>query len=273
MKKILFFCFLLITVLSGCITPTPEAPTQAPLMGTLSFAGSTTVQPLAARLGEAFKQQHSQVSFDIAAGGSSVGIQAIKNGSVDIGMVSRHLSQEESIGLSIYPIAWDVIAVVVHADNMVETLSLEQLRGIYMGEIVNWKEIGGSDQIIIPITREQTSGTRTAFDELALEKKEPAAANIQSAVTAGDMAALVAKNPAAIGYVGFGNLEKNLKVIKINAVAPTQSSARDGTYSLVRPLSLLTGSLSQPLAQKYIEFVLSDKGQKIIETSGWIPVK
>ncbi|MCS7178834.1 MAG: phosphate ABC transporter substrate-binding protein, partial [Anaerolineae bacterium] len=117
------------------------------------------------------------------------------------------------------------------------------------------------------------SGTRGAFDELVLGGKELAAPDLQTAVTAGDMAAMVAARPGAIGYVGFGNLQDSLRVVPINGVFPSPATARSGEYPLVRPLNLLTGPLSQPLADEFIRFALSMDGQRIVEQAGWVPVR
>jgi phosphate transport system substrate-binding protein len=247
-------------------------PTQL-VAGKITFAGSTTLQPLAHELGEAFNERYPDIELDIAAGGSMVGIQAVHDGTVDIGMASRELKPEEAEGIEQHQVAVDVIAVVVHISNPVEDLTSEQLRAIYLGEIVNWSEVGGEDQPIIAVVRGKNSGTRGAFDEIVLEKQEPAAPEIRTALTAGDMAVAVMENPGAIGYVGFGNLEPNLKMVSIGGALPSEETARDGSYRLVRPLLFLTGPLTQPLGQSFIDFALSDEGQNIVEKSGWVPTK
>lgn len=274
MRRKILMLFFVVWLLGGCQAgTTPVVPTETPLVGKLTFTGSTTIQPLAAQLGDAFHQRHPRVTLDIAGGGSLVGIQAVHEGTVDIGMASRRLTAQEALGIESYQIASDVIAVVVHPQNPVAGLTLEQVRGIYRGEIVNWREVGGPDLEIIPVTREKSSGTRGAFDELALEKQEPSAPRLTSAITAGDMAVLVAREPAAIGYVGFGNLEENLKVLTIDGITPSKDTALNGQYPLVRPLNLLTGPLSQPLSKVFIEFVLSPDGQKLVEEAGWVAMK
>ncbi|MEW5868345.1 MAG: phosphate ABC transporter substrate-binding protein [Chloroflexota bacterium] len=262
---------LLLSACAGGVVP--QEPTFTPLVGKLTFAGSTTVQPLAAMLGDSFQKRHPQVQLDIAAGGSKVGIQAIHDGTVDIGMASRQLSSEEAQGIDQFQIASDVIAVVVHPDNPVKDLQIEKLRQIYLGEITNWSELGGEDLPIVPVAREQSSGTRGAFDELVLEKQEPSAANLRLAVTAGDMAAIVAQEKAAIGYVGFGNLGSEIKLVAINGILPSLETAQNGSYPLLRPLILMTGPLSQPLAEMFVEFVLSAPSQQQIAEAGWVPVK
>lgn len=253
-------------------SPNTDQPAVGyPISGQITFAGSTTLQPLAHELGQVFREHYPHVELDIAAGGSLVGIQAIQEGAVDIGMVSRALRPDEQEGITQYQVAVDVIAVVVHASNPVENLTMDQLSGIYRGEITNWREVGGKDQTIIAVVRGVNSGTRGAFDEIVLIDQAPAAPNLQTAVTAGDMAAVVGGDPGAIGYVGFGNLEFNLKQVAIDHVFPSEETARDGSYPLVRPLLFLTGPLTQPVAQAFIDFSMSDEGQQIVEASGWVP--
>lgn len=258
-------------ILGGCHRSTPP-PTEV-LQGRLTFAGSTTVQPLADKLGQAFRAQHPAVMLDIAAGGTVVGIQAIHDGTVDIGMASRALKDEEAAGITQHQIAVDVIAVVVNPANPVSDLSYQQLQDIYLGRITNWREVGGPDQPITVVVREVTSGTRGAFDELVLEKKEPAAPRLLAAMTAGDVAAMVARDLNAIGYLGFGNLSAEVKTVAIDGVPPSEMAAQNGSYRLTRPLLLLTGPLSQPLAMKFIDFALSPAGQQVVAAEGWVPVR
>lgn len=259
-------------LLIGCQpapTPTPAA-TPSPLpSGRLTFAGSTTLQPLVAKLGETFGKLYPDVQLEIAAGGSVVGIQAIHDGTVDIGMASRALTPDEAQGVNVHQVAVDVIAMVVHPSNPVRDLSLEQLRGIYTGQIVNWRDLGGPDLDIAPVARGENSGTRGAFDHLALDDQEAAAPNLVTVETAGEVAARVAADPAAIGYVGFGNLDAGMTTLTVGGVAPSARTARDGSYPLARPLLLLTGPLSQPLAQRFIDFARSPEGRALIEQAGW----
>lgn len=271
MKRVLVLLTLFFLV--SCRPAAPASTSPVPVAGKLVFAGSTTMQPLVGALGEAFHRWYPGVELDIAAGGSRVGIQAVHEGTVDIGMASRALTPEEAEGISVHTIALDVIAIVVHPSNPVEDLSLENLAAIYRGEITRWSQVGGADIEIIPIAREMSSGTRGAFDELVLEGQEPTAPGLLTAVTAGDMAAMVAERPGAIGYVGFGNLNDQLRAVTINGVSPTPATARSGEYPLVRPLNLLTGPLSQPLSEEFIRFALNPDGQRIVELAGWVPVR
>lgn len=272
-KVMIFFILVCFITVCGCTETEPKTGTDTPVTGQVTFAGSTTLQPLAHELGEAFKARHPDVVLDIAAGGSMVGIQAIHDGTVDIGMASRALKSEETQGITAHKVAVDVIAVVVQETNLVEALSLAQLRDIYLGKITNWREVGGADLPILVVVRGKNSGTRGAFDEIVLEKASPATSQMRTAPTAGDMAAAVVEDPAAIGYVGFGNLEPGLKLVAIDDVLPSEDAARDGSYQLVRPLLFLTGPLTQPLGQRFVDFALSDAGQAIVQQSGWVPAQ
>lgn len=265
----------LVIVLAACgRTPSvPFTPTEDSLTGKITFAGSTTMQPLVAKLGDEFRIIHPHVTLDIAAGGSAVGIKAIHDGTTDIGMASRALAQDEAQGINQFKVAIDVLAIIVHPDNPITKLTLGQLEDIYMGKLINWQELGGPDLVIIPVQRETSSGSRGAFDELVLQKQSATAANLATSVTAGDEVASIAAKPGAIGYVGFGNLDNSTKVIAINGILPTQKTARNNSYPLIRPLIFMTGPLSQPLAKSFIEFALNSEGQKHIQDLGWVPVK
>ncbi len=276
-KKYLVLIIMILSALSvfACedSSTAPQVETDTPLGGRLTFAGSTTLQPLADKLGEAFMALYPDVTLDIAAGGSVVGIQAVHDGRVDIGMASRALKPEEAEGITQHKVAIDVIAIAVQEYNPVDDLTQAQLRDIYLGQITNWSEVGGADQPILVVVRGKNSGTRGAFDKIVLAGEAPAAPNLQEAVTAGDMAVAVLENAGAIGYVGFGNVEPGLKLLSVDGVAPSQAAAQDGAYQLVRPLSFLTGPLSQGLAQDFIDFALSADGQGTVEEFGWIPAQ
>ncbi len=270
-----YLAFLLLTtlLLAACSAPPVPTPAPTPLIGRIAFVGSTTIQPLVEKLQPGYGQLYPDMQLDIAAGGSVVGINAIREGSADIGMVSRELRSDElSPGIEAFPIAIDVLGIVVHSSNPVTNLNLTQLQGIYNGKIVNWRDLGGADLLIVPIVREVSSGTRGAFDDLVLEGQAPTpSANVQ--VTAGEVEAKVAETPAAIGYVGFGNLKLNVKVLAIDGVQPSQQSVLDKSYRLSRPLQLLIGPLSRSIARTFITFALSDEGQRIIAADGWVPVR
>jgi phosphate transport system substrate-binding protein len=213
------------------------------------------------------------VTLDIAAGGSEVGIQAIHDGTVDIGMASRALTPEEAEGITPHQVAVDVIAVIVNEDNPVTTLTMEELRAIYLGEITNWQAVGGAAAPITVVVREINSGTRGAFDKIVLNGEEPNAPGLDKALTASDVAAIVSETPTALGYVGFGHLDSGFRALQIEEITPSAETARDGSYRLTRPLQLMTGSLTQPLAEEFLDFALSEEGQDVVKEEGWVPVK
>jgi phosphate transport system substrate-binding protein len=274
MKKMLALLTMIVFLAACGKSPaTPPTPTEDTLTGKLTFAGSTTMQPLVAQLGDEFRNIHPHVTLDIAAGGSAVGIKAIHDGTTDIGMASRALTTDEASGINQYQVAIDVLALVVHPSNTIKNLTLAQLQDIYMGKITNWQSLGGPDLAIIPVQRETSSGSRGAFDEMVLQNKTATASTLITTATAGDEAANVASHPGAIGYIGFGNMDSTIKVVTINGVLPTQETARDNSYPLTRPLIFMTGPLSQPLAQTFINYALSAQGQKSVQALGWVPVK
>jgi phosphate transport system substrate-binding protein len=244
------------------------------LFGELSFVGSTTVQPLVEELGEKYQQHYPNISLNISAGGSVVGIQAVQNGQVDIGMASRALREGEQMdGMEVHKIAIDVLAMIVYPTNPVDNLTLEELQGIYLGEITNWEEVGGEDEEILPVIREVTSGTRGAFDDIVLNGEEPTEdADVQ--VTASEVEARVATTENAIGYIGFGHIDTSeIKLLTIDGVEPSPEAALDDSYPLQRPLQLLTGPLSRDLSQTFIDFALSEEGQEMVVEEGWVPAR
>jgi phosphate transport system substrate-binding protein len=123
------------------------------------------------------------------------------------------------------------------------------------------------------VVRGKNSGTRGAFDKIVLDKQEPGDPNLRTAIAASDMAAMVAEDEHAIGYVGFGHFELDIKVIAVDGVRPSEETAQDGAYPVVRPLLFMTGPLSQPIAQEFIDFALSAEGQQIVVDEGWVPAR
>ncbi|NJO81301.1 MAG: phosphate ABC transporter substrate-binding protein [Blastochloris sp.] len=280
LQRIIGLLVLLLSVgVAACASGTttedsgvPVEPTES-VAGRLTFAGSTTMQPLVEQLAVAYRQQYPNVELEVAAGGSVVGINAVQDGSADIGMASRELREEELLpGVERYHVASDALAIIVHPDNPVRQLTVEQLQGIYTGEITNWREVDGADSVIIPVVREVSSGTRGAFDDIVLGDRV-LMETIDVQVTAGEVEARVASRPDAIGYVGFGNIGSDVVVISINNVEPTPQTIQSSEYPLQRPLLLLTGSLSRELSQSFVDFALSTEGQGIVNAEGWVPVQ
>jgi phosphate transport system substrate-binding protein len=275
---VMLVCSFLISCGTSTATVPPTFPQPTAIEITpirkITFAGSTTVHPLVEQMAAPFKAKYPYIDLEIAAGGSVVGINAIRDGQVDIGMSSRDLREdEERTDIVKHRIALDVLAIVVHPDNQVPGLTLEQLRQIYFGEITNWREVGGRDLPIRAVVREVSSGTRGAFDDIVLgDDQDKLSPNVEAQITAGEVEAVVADDESAIGYVGFGNIRPDVRIVAIDNVLPSPQTAASRDYKLVRPLLLLTGKLSQPIANEFITFAQSPEGRIIIEQAGWVVI-
>ncbi|MEL7646167.1 MAG: phosphate ABC transporter substrate-binding protein [Anaerolineaceae bacterium] len=243
---------------------------------TLSITGSTTVQPLAEKLAESFMSASPDVQIDVQGGGSSVGVKAAGEGTSDIGMASRVVKDEELTqfpNLRVHVIARDGIAVVVHPDNPVNDLSLDQIRDIFSGKIVNWNEVGGPDAAITVAAREEGSGTRDAFMELVMGKDALILDNAVLQSSNGAIRTVVATTPNAIAFLSFGYLDESTKALSIGGAAATEENASSGDYPVVRPLNLLTNGEPEGLVKSFLDFVLSAEGQALVREEGYIPVK
>ena len=259
-------------------TSTPGAPVTDPTTdnSTISVSGSTTVQPLAEKLSEAFMTENTGIRIDVQGGGSSVGVKAAGQGTSDIGMASREIKESESAEfpkLNVVVIARDGIAIVANADVTVSDLTVEQVRDIFSGKITNWKDLGGEDENIIVVSREEGSGTRGAFEELVMGKDALITASAILQPSNGSIRTTVSTTPYSIGYMSFGYLDDTIKAISIGGIAPTEPNAADGSYPIVRPLNMLTNGEPTGAVKAFLDFILSDAGQKLVVEDGYIPVK
>lgn len=264
--KILGILILLALVIAGGIYFTGNRSG-----GSLTLAGSTSVQPIAELLGEEFEKGHPGVRINVQGGGSSAGIKAAQTGSADIGMSSRELKAEEK-GLFETIIARDGIAIVVHPTNPVTDLSIETVRKVFTGEIKNWKEIGGRDAQITVVNREAGSGTRGAFEEIIMGGRDFVDKIIVQGST-GAVRQTVAGDVNSIGYISLAALSSEVKALKIEGVEPAPEMVKSGVYKISRPFLFLTKSQPEGLAKKFIDFVLSEEGQRICENEGLIRVR
>ncbi len=259
-------------------TSTPGAPVTDPTTdnSTISVSGSTTVQPLAEKLAEAFMTENVGIRIDVQGGGSSVGVKAAGQGTSDIGMASREIKESELAEfpkLNVVVIARDGIAIVANVDVTVSDLTVEQVRDIFSGKITNWKDLGGEDQNIIVVSREEGSGTRGAFEELVMGKDALITASAILQPSNGSIRTTVSTTPYSIGYMSFGYLDDTIKAISIGGIAPTEPNAADGSYPIVRPLNMLTNGEPTGAVKAFLDFILSDAGQKLVVEDGYIPVK
>ena len=251
------------------------AETTADLSGSISMVGSTSMEKLANALSEAFMEEYPDVTVTAEFVGSGAGIEAVTNGTADIGNSSRSLKDEEkAAGVVENVVAIDGIAVCVDPANEVADLTKEQLTNIYNGTVTNWKEIGGADEPIIVIGREAGSGTRGAFEELVDLKDACKYANELDST--GAVIAKVASTPGAIGYASLDALDDSVKALSLEGVEATAENIKAGNYFLSRPFVMATkGEISEQndLVQAWFDFVLGDEGQQVASEVGLITVK
>jgi phosphate transport system substrate-binding protein len=253
------------------------------LSGQIQIAGSTTVQPLAEKLAESFMGMNPDLVVEIQGGGSSVGVTSAGEGTVDIGNASRNVKDsefEKFPDIQVFTIAFDGIAVVTDPDTELPTLSEEQVRAIFGGEITNFSEVGGPDAPITVVSREEGSGTRAAFEELVMEYKDDAGEKQMVPITEnallqqsnGQVRTTVASTPNTIGYLSFGFLDDSTRGVPIDDVEPSVANVKNDSYPIFRPLNMLTNGAPNDLSQAFLDYILSDAGQDIV-AEDYITVK
>lgn len=251
------------------------AETTTDLSGSISMVGSTSMEKLANALSEAFMEEYPDVTVTAEFVGSGAGIEAVTNGTADIGNSSRSLKDEEkAAGVVENVVAIDGIAVCVDPANEVADLTKEQLTNIYNGTVTNWKEVGGADEPIIVIGREAGSGTRGAFEELVDLVDGCKYANELDST--GAVIAKVASTLGAIGYASLDALDDSVKALSLEGVEATAENIKAGNYFLSRPFVMATkGEISEQndLVQAWFDFVLGDEGQQVASEVGLITVK
>jgi phosphate transport system substrate-binding protein len=238
---------------------------------TLTIAGSTSVQPFAEKLAEIYMQHHPGLLINVQGGGSSAGIMAVQQRAADIGASSRELNKAEK-NLYETVIAWDGIAVIVNPACKLEDLSLEKLQQIFEGKITNWAALGLKPHGLHVITREEGSGTRTAFEELVMKKTEiTQQALVQD--SNGAVREIVANDPNAIGYISCGLVNNQVKPLAIDRITPTGQNIKKNAYKLTRRFLFVTLQKPEGPLKEFDDFVLSQKGQMVLEKEGLIGVQ
>ena len=245
----------------------------ADLKGSISMVGSTSMEKFATALSEVFMEKYPSVTLQAEFVGSGAGIEAVTNGSADIGNSSRNIKDEEKAkGVVENIVAIDGIAVVTDPANTVENLTKDQLINVYNGTTTNWKDLGGADQPIVVIGRESGSGTRTAFEELL--KLEDACKYSNELDSTGAVMAKVASTPGSIGYVSLDVLDKTVRTLKLENMEPTPENIKAGSYFLSRPFVMATkGEISEQndLVKALFDFIHSDEGTELVKSVGLIP--
>jgi len=245
----------------------------------LTVKGSTTVLPIAQVSAEVLMDRAPDLDISVQGGGSGLGLAALLDKTTQIAMSSRSIKPTETAKASakgIKPlatvVAYDGIAVVAHPANRVKGLSLAQLQAIYTGRVTNWSSLGGPNLKIVVISRDSASGTYEAFEELALRKLRVKAGAL-SAASNQAVAKTVAQTPGAIGYIGLGYLSPRVKALSIDGQVCNRANILSKRYALSRPLLLYTNGQPTGNAKRFIDFILSAEGQKLIVEQGFVGVK
>ena len=254
--------------------PAPVQGVTAELSGQLTIAGSTTVLPINQECARLLMEKNPGLRISVSGGGSGHGIKSVGAGEIDIGAASRDVKPAE---MEKYPdlkpvaIGKDSVAIVVHPSNKVSELTLEQASKIFAGEITNWKEVGGADEAIRVITREEGSGTREVFEKYVMKPFERELTGKASVKPSnGDVRATVSGDKNSIGYLSLGYLDPSVKAVKIDGVEATVKNVLAGKYPIVRTLYLITKGEPDELEKAFIDFVLSEEGQEVVENMGYI---
>ena len=254
-------------------------------MGSLAIAadsivikGSTTVLPITQSALEAYTKINKGVQISLSGGGSGEGIKALLDKSTDIANSSREIKKEEitlaeSKGIKpvAHVVAYDALIPVVHPKNKVKGLSADQLSQIYQGKITNWKEVGGDDLKIIVISRDSSSGTFESWDHFVM-KKTKVTPKAQMLASNGALYTAISKNKYAIGYLGMGYVKKGVKGLEVDGVAATLESALSKQYPFARELYMYTNGEPTGETAKFIAFLKSPEGQKIVAKEGFVPL-
>jgi len=274
---------LVLTFLSGCGRKSDQS-------NVLQIKGSDTMVNLGQAWAEAYMKQNQGISVAVTGGGSGTGVTALINNTCDIAELSREMKESEiklaeskGIAPKKFVVALDGLAVVVHPENKVSELTIDQLADIYTGKVKNWKELGGHDAKIVLLSREVNSGTHVYFKEHVLrhnkpdskEEFTPEALLLSSSQAIADE---VSQNKDAIGYYGMGYITAKEKAIKIakdkNSLyeAPTMENVMNSLYPISRPLLMYTKGEPQGLVKNFLDFILSSAGQEIVKKLDFVPV-
>ncbi|MGI5964944.1 MAG: phosphate ABC transporter substrate-binding protein [Candidatus Methanomethylophilaceae archaeon] len=249
---------------------------------TVTVQGSTTVEPIMSKVMESYKNEKGNVTIEMTANGSGTGINALINGTCDMAMSSRDLkSSETAAGMVPITIAKDAVVVAVGAGTGVTDLTLEQVAKIYAGTYTNWNEVGGSDKAIVPLVREESSGTRETIDGkmIPVSGKEEAdfkakLNDYSSKGTTGEMLTAINTTPGSIGYIGMGYVGDltDGTAVNIGGVTPSEETVLDGTYVISRNLYLVTDGEATGEIKALIDWILGEDGQEIIKSEGFVPL-
>ena len=267
MKRGILAALLLLCGMGTALAAAPAAPLDAfkGQKGVIDIAGGTAHIPVMKEAARQIMEANPDVRITVAGGGSGVGVQKVGEGIVQIGNTGRALkpAEVEKYGLVSFPFAIDGVAVAVNPANKVAGLTKAQIKDIFSGKIANWKEVGGADAPISLYVREDGSGTRETFEERALDKgASSAGANVVN--SNGAMKTAIGQDPNAVGYVGIGHLDKSIKGVSVDGMAPSQENAASGQYTVTRLLYMNTKGEPQGITKGFVDYIFTPAGQEIV---------
>ena len=242
--------------------------------GAIRIAGGTAHIPVMKEAAARIMTQNPDIHISIAGGGSGAGIKQAGEGLVDIGNSGRKATKKEITRFNLKMFKWavDGVGIVVNPANRVRTLSQVQVAAIFRGDITNWQKVGGYNKRINLYTRDNASGTRAVFWKKAL-KKGKIAANANFVVSNGAMKAAVSQDPYAIGYVSVGHIDSSIAAVAFNGIQPVLANVQSGRYPIARGLYSNTKGRPTGLVKKFIDYLFTEEGQKIVTQKGFVPVK
>ncbi|MBQ8851104.1 MAG: phosphate ABC transporter substrate-binding protein [Oscillibacter sp.] len=273
MKKIIALALAAALVtLAGCGAkddPAASAPAAQTIRGTVTLDGSTSMEKVVGILIESFNEIYPDVTISYNGSGSGAGITAAIDGTCDMGLSSRELKDEETAkGAVAHVVALDGVAVVVNPENTVEDLTVAQIADIFSGKVTNWGELGGADGPIAVLGREPGSGTRGAFEEI-VGVEDACVYNAEYSST-GDVIGQVSTNPNAIGYASLSAVSESVKAVKVEGVACTEATVKDGSFPIQRPFLMVTkeGAELSDAAQAFLDYAKSAQVADLIAQAG-----
>jgi phosphate transport system substrate-binding protein len=290
MRNLGLFLLLSVCVVTACGSSASAQSSAAGSQRTIEDIGSDTIVNLALAWAEAYQKVDPDLRISVSGGGSGTGIAALINGTTDIANASRRIKDEEKEsarqnGIEPYEIeiARDAIGVIVHPDNPVQQLTLQQISDIYSGQITNWQDIGGENRPIVLLSRESNSGTHVYFLEevVRLGQKDNKTLFSQDTLLLPSSEGIIAEvrqNPNAIGYDGLGYITPEVKTLAIapqsggEYVKPSIETVNNGKYPIARPLFMYTPGEPQGEVKTYLDWILGPDGQQIVGELGFVPL-
>lgn len=240
----------------------------------ITISGSTSVGPLMEKMAEDFEELNKDVAIEINQTGSSAGIKDVINGVSKIGMSSRDLSLDEEGKVEGIVMAYDGIAVIVNNKNPVINISKEEVKKIFTGKITNWKEVGGDDSEIVVISREDGSGTRAAFEEIVGYEAKDLLGKALISDGSGNIKVIVNENKNAIGFISFEYLDDSVKPLEIDNVKATANNVIESKYPISRGFLMVVDKENlDDIDRKFIDWILSDNGQDLVQSYGSIKIR